>query len=282
MSGVAGGDRIQREDFDHVVQNYLEKVLRPYIPEIEWKISGSYHNPNKMDFGDIDLIVTIPSADKKQTKVELQKYLESLSDKLIVPFKSEKYKGRRSYNSGEIVTVLFPQSNGKTVQIDNIVSLSSQETNFKVNFLDLPAEKQGLILGLVKVSCMQEDPNLIFQRLDIPFLPCCKNQEYEFNLSAQNLTLRLNTYEDGTFKEIERQEIWKSNNWNDVVKLLNNFDLSKSFEQLLDTLIMDSRSRNRIFGIFKSMITVKSGEVGTPKGLAKENALHLIKNKLNL
>ena len=283
MSGVAGGDRIHREDFDCVVHNYLEKVLKPYIPDVEWKISGSYHNPNKVDFGDIDLIVTIPSTDKKQTKVELQKYLESLSDSLIVPFKSEKYKGKRSYNSGEIVTVLFPQQNGKTVQIDNIISLSSQETDFKVNFLDLPAEKQGLILGLVKVSCIQEDPKLIFQRLDIPLLPYGKNQEYEFNLSAQNLTLRLNTYEEGTFKEIERQEIWKSNNWNDVVKLLNNFDLNKSFEDLLDDLVsMDSRSRNRIFGIFKSMITVKSGEVGTPKGLAKENALHLIKNKLNL
>lgn len=287
MSGVAGGDRIQREDFDRVVNDYIQKVLEPYLPNIKWKISGSYHNPAKKDFGDIDLIITLPGEDKKQVKLELQKYLESLPKDVILPFTSEKYRGKRSYNSGEIVSILYPQGNGKTAQIDNMVSLSSQETDFKGSFLDLPAEKQGLVLGLVKVACIEENPQQIFRRLNIKGVPdkIEDNQEFEFNLSGQNLTLRLNTYEPGTFKEIDRQELWKSNKWSDVENLLNKYDFSSSFDELLQSLnrnLKNPRSKNRVLGVFKSMISVKSGEVGTPKGAAKEKALQDLQNTLNL
>ena len=288
MSGVAGGDRIQRADFDKVVNDYIKKVLEPYHPGIKWKISGSYHNPAKMDFGDIDLIITLPGTDKKQVKLDLQKYLESLPDSVVLPFKSEKYRGKRSYNSGEIVSILYPQGNGKTAQIDNMVSLSAQETDFKGNFLDLPAEKQGLVLGLVKVACIEEDPRQIFKRLKIKNVPdqIPDNQEFEFNLSGQNLTLRLLTYEEaGSFKEIDRQDLWKSNNWQDVVSLLNQYDFSMSFEDLLKTVnqkLKNPRSKNRVLGVFKSMISVKSGEVGTAKGAAKEKALQDLQNTLNL
>ena len=113
MSGVAGGNRIPREDFDKLVHEYVKKVLEPYAPGIKWKISGSYHNPAKQDFGDVDLIITLPGTDKKQVKLELQKYLESLPADVILPFRSEKYKGKRSYNSGEIVSILYPFGGGR-------------------------------------------------------------------------------------------------------------------------------------------------------------------------
>jgi hypothetical protein len=51
------------------------------------------------------------------------------------------------------------------------------------------------------------------------------------------------------------------------------------FQDLLQAVkktIRNPRSKNRIQGIFSSMITVKSGEVGTPKGTGKEQALDAI------
>jgi hypothetical protein len=287
MSGVAGADRIQRKDFERVMQDYFNRVIRPQYPKATLKPSGSYvSNLSKQDFGDMDLILTLPGDDKKQVKLELQKYLESLPSDLIIPFRNPKYKGKRSYNAGELVSIMYPQGDGKTVQIDNMVALSEEEASFKSSFLDLPAEKQGLILGLVKVACIENDPSEIFARLGLSFSTNIEeNQEYEFNLSGQNLTLRLITYEPGTFKEIDRQELWKSNQWSDVEKLLQEYDLSMPFEPLLKYIagsLKNPRSKNRIYGVFKSMITVKSGEVGTPKGEAKEKALQDIKTTLNL
>ena len=197
-----------------------------------------------------------------------------------------KYKGKRSYNAGELVSIMYPQGDGKTVQIDNMVALSEEEASFKSSFLDLPAEKQGLVLGLIKIACIEKDPSDIFPKLGLSFpVDIEENQEYEFNLSGQSLTLRFITYEPGTFKEIERQELWKSNQWSDVEKLLDQYDLSMPFEPLLKYIagsLKNPRSKNRIYGVFKSMITVKSGEVGTPKGEAKEKALQDIKSTLNL
>ena len=287
MSGVAGADRIQRKDFERVMQDYFNRVIRPQYPKATLKPSGSYVSDlSKQDFGDMDLILTLPGDDKKQVKLELQKYLESLPSDLIIPFRNPKYKGKRSYNAGELVSIMYPQGDGKTVQIDNMVALSEEEASFKSSFLDLPAEKQGLILGLVKVACIENDPSEIFARLGLSFSTNIEeNQEYEFNLSGQNLTLRLITYEPGTFKEIDRQELWKSNQWSDVEKLLQEYDLSMPFEPLLKYIagsLKNPRSKNRIYGVFKSMITVKSGEVGTPKGEAKEKALQDIKTTLNL
>jgi len=69
---------------------------------------------------------------------------------------------------------------------------------------------------------------------------------------------------------------WTSQDWNDVKKILWQYDLDQSFDQLLlsarDTIV-NPRSAKRIMGLFKSMVTVKSGEVGTPKGVNKEKAL---------
>lgn len=288
MSGVAGADRIERKNFERVMQDYFNKVIRPQYPKATIKPSGSYvSNLSKMDFGDMDLILTLPGDDKKQVKLELQKYLESLPSDVIMPFRNPKYKGKRSYNAGELVSIMFPQGDGKTVQIDNMVALSEEEASFKSSFLDLPAEKQGLVLGLIKVACIENKPEEIFARLGLSFpIDIEANQEYEFNLSGQSLTLRLITYEQaGSFKEINREEIWKSNQWSDVKKLLADYDLSMPFENLLKYIagsLKNPRSKNRIYGVFKSMITVKSGEVGTPKGEAKEKALQDIKTTLNL
>ena len=155
MSGVAGGDRISNDHVDSTAKSYIDTVLSRFPGFVSADISGGVA-AGKKDHGDIDLIVHIEGNDKRAIKKELQNYLENQSVNKILPFRSEKYKGRRSYNAGELVSVLYPQTDaGKTAQIDNIVAITKDESVFKKSFLDWPAEKQGLVLGLVKVAIQE-------------------------------------------------------------------------------------------------------------------------------
>jgi predicted nucleotidyltransferase len=285
MSGSAGGNRVTRQAVEKTVNTYIEKVLKKFKAFKDAKISGSYNTGTKEDFGDIDLIVTFEGDDKKALKKELVDFFNTIPDNMIVPFKSEKYKGKKSLSTGEIVTVLYPieGTEDQFVQIDNMVSLSDEESTFKKSFLDYPAEIQGLLLGLVKVVLIEEDPTEIFNRLDIKNISKLEdNQEFEFNLSSAGLTLRKVTLTP-EYKETAREDIWKSSNWEDVRKLLKNYKIDEDFETLLNSLtnnLKNERSKNRIKGIFKSMISVKSGEVGTPKGDKKTQSIQKVQDLL--
>jgi hypothetical protein len=278
MSGSAGGQRITRSAVEATVKDYIDRVLSKFKGFKSAKVSGSYNYSDKQDFGDLDLIVFIEGEDKKQVKDALADYLQSLPDDIIVPFKSEKYKGKKLLKPGELVTILYPITGvpGEFVQIDNIVAISQQEEQFKQTFLDVPAATQGLILGLVKAATVEEDPQRIFKRLGIQNIPTPQeNQEYDFNLSGDKLSLRLVTLGDG-YKELGREVVWTSQNWSDVEKLLSNYNLNVPFEDLLQQVksnLKSERGKNRVKGIFRSMVSVKSGEVGTPKGDDKEKAL---------
>jgi predicted nucleotidyltransferase len=280
MSGSAGGNRIPRSAVEKTVQEYIDKVLSKVPSFKSAKVSGSYNTSAKEDFGDIDLITSFEGEDKKEFKKQLAKYLESLPDDIIVPFKSEKYKGKKTMNTGEIVTILYPIVGmpGEFVQVDNIIALSEEEGDFKKTFLDYPAEIQGLILGLVKVVTLEEDPNKVIAKMGIKNIPTLEpNQEYEFNLSSAGLTLRIVTL-DQDYKQLDRTEVWKSSNWADVKKLLSDYNIDQSFKDLVSDLkkLKNPRSKNRIKGIFKSMVSIKSGEVNTPKGDNKQMALDTV------
>jgi predicted nucleotidyltransferase len=280
MSGSAGGNRIPRSAVEKTVQEYIDKVLSKVPGFKSAKVSGSYNTSAKEDFGDIDLITSFEGEDKKEFKKQLAKYLESLPDDIIVPFKSEKYKGKKTMNTGEIVTILYPIVGmpGEFVQVDNIIALSEEEGDFKKTFLDYPAEIQGLILGLVKVVTLEEDPNKVIAKMGIKNIPTLEpNQEYEFNLSSAGLTLRIVTL-DQDYKQLDRTEVWKSSNWADVKKLLSDYNIDQSFKDLVSDLkkLKNPRSKNRIKGIFKSMVSIKSGEVNTPKGDNKQMALDTV------
>jgi hypothetical protein len=280
MSGSAGGNRIPRSAVEKTVQEYIDKVLSKVPGFKSAKVSGSYNTSAKQDFGDIDLITTFEGEDKKEFKKQLAKYLESLPDDVIVPFKSDKYKGKKTMNTGEIVTVLYPIAGmpGEFVQVDNIIALTEEEGDFKKTFLDYPAEIQGLILGLVKVVTLEEDPNKVIAKMGIKNIPTLEpNQEYEFNLSSAGLTLRIVTL-DEDYKQLDRTEVWKSSNWSDVKKLLSNYNIDQPFNNLVSDLkkLKNVRSKNRIKGIFKSMVSIKSGEVNTPKGDNKQMALDTV------
>jgi hypothetical protein len=284
MSGVAGADRIKsRNDFSQFLTSYKE-LISQFPGFVSLKPSGSYNsNPDKKDFGDIDLIVHIKSTkDKATVKKELQAFFHAQPETRIVPFSSEKHAGKRSYNAGELVSVRYHDDQlGYSAQIDNIVALDQVEMSFKQHFLDMPAEKQGLILGLVKIATIETEPARLFKHLGISVtIENIPDQEYEFNLSSVKLELRKVTYEPGTFKQIDREILWSSQNWEDLQKLLYQYDLDQSFDELLSSsksLIKNPRSNQRMQGVFASMITVKSGEVGTAKGAGKEAALEKIR-----
>jgi len=285
MSGVAGADRVRsRQDFDHFIQDY-KRLISLFPGFVSMTPSGSYNsNPDKQDFGDIDLIVHISSnLSKADVKKQLQAFFMKEPETKIVPFSSEKHAGKRTYNAGELVSVRYhDDALGYSAQIDNIIALDHNEAGFKQQFLDWPAEKQGLILGLVKVATIETDPSKIFRSLGIQVNTNIEaNQEYEFNLSSVRIELRLSTYDpellkQKTYKTIKSEVVWQSQNFDDLKKILWQYDLDDDFAGLVaqtKKIIKNDRSPQRIKGVFASMITVKSGEVGTAKGAGKEAAL---------
>jgi len=283
MSGVAGSHRIDREYVKPTVERYVNDVLKGFAPFRGAKISGSFNASGKHDFGDIDLIVQVDADNKKDIKKDLQRYLEARPNTEILPFTSDKYTGRRSYNSGEIVTVSYPQvGQNKTVQIDNIIALTPEESSFKENFLNMSAEKQGLILGLVKVAIQEAQfvrklPDLLARvGLQVPNT----DKKLEFNLSGVNLSLRAyNADEQGREVKGTREILWQSNKWADTVNLLSHYNLRQSFEDLLNDVKMSLKhpaSKERIKGLFNSMVSIKSGEVGTAKGERKQETIDMV------
>jgi len=286
MSGSIGADRIPRSAVQDTVDSYIKKVLNGFEGFRSAKITGSYNTGQKKDYGDVDLAVHIEAGDRdiKQVKKDLMQYLES-SD-FTVPFKSGRNKGKKAQMYGTVVTCQVPISGfeGLLVQVDNMVVLSEKDQEYQKNFLDADAAKQGLEMGLVRVILQEENPEQVFKRMGIKKLPeLDKNQEFEFVLSSSGLSLRKVTLED--FKETAREEIWRSNDWQDVVKLLKNFDLSQDFDHLLGQVrekVQSPRSRRRIVGIMKSMINVGVGEKGTPKGDAKERAIQAASSGLGV
>jgi hypothetical protein len=284
MSGSTGADRIKsREHFKQFLLSY-EKIMKKYPGFVSIKPSGSYNSDmTKESFGDIDLITHIKSdKDKATVKKELADWLAKLPDSTIVPFRSERYKGKKFLNTGEIVTIRYHDPIlDYSVQIDNIIALDHTEAQFKGDFLDMPAEQQGLVLGLVKVASIETEPSVLFKKMGIRApaeLP--KDTEYEFNLSSVELQLRKVTYEPGTYKQKSREIIWKSRNFKDLEKLLYQYNLSLPFDKLLaqaKSKLKSNRSGQRISGVFRSMVSVKSGEVGTDKAKGKETAIRKIK-----
>jgi hypothetical protein len=284
MSGVAGGNRIERGDVHNTFNKYVEEVLSKIPGFKKASLSGSVKAGSKADFGDLDIIVWFEGDDKREVKQRLIDAALALPQDVIVPFKSEKYTGRRYYNSGELISVLYPivGKENEFIQVDNIISLTEEEHAFKGSFLDLPAEKQGLLIGLAKVILLEENPEEVFRRRGISNIPKLeKGEEYEFNLSSVKLSLRKVKLEG--FREIAREEVWSTTSWGTIKILFKNFSIDGSFEDLLDDIarrLTNARSKNRIAGIFKSMVTVKSGEVGTAKGKGKEDALEKVAQTL--
>ena len=284
-SGVTGNEKIQsRENFKEVL-SFAEKIISKFPGFVSVEPTGSYNSDlSKTTFGDQDLITHIDGAvydnDKKLVKKALVKYFSALPNDIVVPFISPKHSGKRFYNSGEIVTISLnhPNENIEPCQVDYMIAMDESETKFKKNFLDMPAPKQGLVLGLVKTILIEEDPASVFKRLNIRANAnnIKENQEWEFNLSSKEIQLRLVTYAPDSYKQIARKIVWTSQDWDILRVMLNTFNLDDSFDGLIKqakSKLKNPRSSNRMAGVFKSMISVKSGELGKEKGINKQNAI---------
>ena len=281
MSGAAGGTRIPRAAVEQTVKDFVTKVLSKIPGFKSAKISGSYNQPVKQDFGDIDLVVSIEGdKPKKEVKKMIVDYFEGLSDKELPYLNTEKHRGKKAINHGEIITNLYPISGmpGEFVQIDNIIAVSESEGDFKKVVLDYPAEIQGLILGLVKTPLLEEDPEQVFKRMGIKDVPSLgPNQEYEFHLDTSGLSLKIVTL-DENYRQLDSNIVWESSDWNDVKRLLKDFNLDGTFDQFIEKIkkFKNPRSKNRVKGFFKTSIKVGPAEQGTPKGDGKQNALDTV------
>ena len=281
MSGAAGGTRIPRSAVEQTVKDYTEKILSKIEGFKDAKLSGSFNRPDKDDFGDIDIVVTIETGDdKKATKKKIMDLFTTLPDDELPPLRNPKYKGKKAINHGEMVSNLYPISGmpGEFVQVDNIIALSSEEGSFKKTVLDYPAELQGIILGLVKTPLLEEKPEVVFARMGIKDIPePGPTQEYEFHIDTAGLTLRLVTYGDN-YKILDSNTVWQSRDFADVEKLLKDFNLDGSFRELIEQVknLKNPRSKNRVKGFFKRSIKVGAAERGTPKGDVKQQALDTV------
>jgi len=259
MSGVIGyKNRIKREEVNKILDNYskiLYKFGKKYYKD-NYKgfiITGSYNNPLKNDFGDIDLILIFEGLEnskaiRKEIKDKLSKFLEKRKE--FIKFIG-KYSGKKSHKAGELVSVAYNYNN-KPIQIDNIISLSLEESNFKNKFLSLGAIKQGLLLGLVKIyydNLMNED----------------------VSLSSRGLKIKSNygnIFYNPNWEKVENIIKYYENNYNII---LNDLDTYKNIEKLSE------RDIRRISGMFLKMVTVKTGELNTEKGIEKQKWINFFK-----
>jgi hypothetical protein len=281
MSGSTGAHRIKKADVQPTVDHYIKNILSKWPGwGGKYAYTGSYVVGKKSDYGDVDIVILANGSDKKAAKKEFQKWLDdNFSDRpdLLMPFVSQKYGGILHKNMGELVTIHYPQK-GKDygAQIDNMFAMTEDEFAFKQEFLNLPAETQGLILGLVKIATIENKPEDLFKKLGIsvdPELP--EGYEWEFNLSGKELQLR-KVHLDKNYKQLGRTIEWKSDTWQDVKTLISPYPINAGFKTLLNMAsknLKNQRSGKRMVGIFKSMISVKSGEVGTEKGMNKLRAI---------
>lgn len=295
MSGSIGGSRIPTKSVKPTVDNYIKRVLKGFPGYKDCDTTGSYNvimklgQEKKEGHGDIDLAVYIEADDLKKMKKDFKAYCEKLPDDVTVPFADGKRKGSKAQLFGAIVTVGFPidGQEDKYVQIDNILVTSAKDMRFQKSFLDMNAQKQALFQGLVRVLLQHENKNTIWKHFGFEGFPePAKDQEYEFCLSTAGLSLRLITLtEDRKEDTKKRVELWRSTDWDDVEWLMRDYDFNGEYEDELDIVakrITDERSRSRIVGIIKSMIHVGPGEVGTPKGEAKEAGIRLASEKLGI
>lgn len=279
MSGSIGGNRIKREQVKPTVDKYIKDVLNGFSGYKEAEISGSYNAGTRADHGDIDLVVWIDGSDIKQTKKDFKSYIEKLPDDICPPFRKGKNEGKKVQMYGAIVTCQVPiVGNEKDfVQVDNIIVLTKDEAVFQKSFLDLNAQVQTLFTALVRVldNKKKEEAFKHFGIEELPILKDDGSEEFEFVLSTAGLSLRKITL-NSERKQIGKLEIWRSCKWDDVKWLLSGWDFNKSYDELLQITadkIKDERSRKRICGVMKSMINIGPGEVGTPKGDAKEKSI---------
>jgi len=278
MSGAAGGSRIKKEDLKATIRDYRDNVLKPLGLDKSYTITGVRSRPEKDIFGDIDVVVSFPEGDKKELKQTLAKFIEQVNKVPEIPQK----KNKKYFIHGSIVSILYPiyGKENEYVQIDNIVTASEEEGKFTYKMLDLPAQEQGLALGLVKAVFTELDQNQIdklFKDLGLSDIEKPgEGEEYDFNLNPSELSLKI--VKQGTS---EGKTIWTSNKFSDIKTVLSSLgiDIEKDkFDTIVDKIkkFKNRRSIDRLKGMYTRNIRVGDAEVGLDKGIKKQQSIDTV------
>jgi len=278
MSGAAGGSRIKKEDLKATIRDYRDNVLKPLGLDKSYNITGVRSRPEKDIFGDIDVVVSFPGGDKKELKQTLAKFIEQVNKVPGIPQK----KNKKYFIHGSIVSILYPISGKENeyVQIDNIVTASKDEGKFTYKMLDLPAQEQGLALGLVKAVFTELDKNQVdklFKDLKITNIEKPgEGEEYDFSLNPSELTLKI--VKTGTN---DGKTIWTSNKFSDIKIVLSalGIDIEKDkFDTIISKIkkFKNRRSIDRLKGMYTRNIRVGDAEVGLDKGIKKQQSLDTV------
>jgi hypothetical protein len=277
MSGAAGGSRINKEDLKTTIRDYRDNILKPLGLDKSYNITGVRSRPEKDIFGDIDIVVSFPEGDKKELKQQFASFLTQNDKVPVIPSKNKKY-----FIHGNIVSTLYPIANkeGEYVQIDNIVTVTKEEGKFAFQMLDLPAQEQTLAIGLVKTIFTELDEKQVenlFNDLGIASSEKPgEGEEYDFNLNPAELTLRI-----VPVGKNEGKQIWKSNSFEDVKKILLSLGINiekDKFEDIVSKIkkFKNRRSIDRLKGMFAKNIRVGDAEKEIEKGIKKQQALDTV------
>ena len=278
MSGAAGGSRIKKEDLKATIRDYRDNVLKPLGLDKSYTITGVRSRPEKEIFGDIDVVVSFPEGDKKELKQTLASFVEQVNKIPEIPQK----KNKKYFIHGSIVSILYPiyGKENEYVQIDNIVTASEEEGKFTYKMLDLPAQEQGLALGLVKAVFSELDQNQIdelFKDLGLSNVEKPgEDEEYDFNLNPSELSLKI--VKKGTSNG---KTIWTSNKFSDIKTVLSalGIDIEKDkFDTIVSKIkkFKNRRSIDRLKGMYARNIRVGDAEVGLEKGIKKQQSLDTV------
>ena len=278
MSGAAGGSRIKKEDLKATIRDYRDNVLKPLGLDKSYTITGVRSRPEKEIFGDIDVVVSFPEGDKKELKQTLAGFIEQVNKIPEIPQK----KNKKYFIHGSIVSILYPiyGKENEYVQIDNIVTASKEEGKFTYKMLDLPAQEQGLALGLVKAVFSELDQNQIdelFKDLGLSNVEKPgEDEEYDFNLNPSELSLKI--VKKGTSNG---KTIWTSNKFSDIKTVLSTLgiDIEKDkFDTIVSKIkkFKNRRSIDRLKGMYARNIRVGDAEVGLEKGIKKQQSLDTV------
>jgi hypothetical protein len=146
--------------------------------------------------------------------------------------------------------------------------------------LDLPAQEQTLAIGLVKTIFTELDEKQVenlFNDLGITNSEKPnEGEEYDFNLNPAELTLRI-----VPVGKNEGKQIWKSNSFEDVKKILLALDINiekDKFEDIVSKIkkFKNRRSIDRLKGMFAKNIRVGDAEKAIEKGIKKQQALDIV------
>jgi hypothetical protein len=277
MSGAAGGSRINKEDLKTTIRDYRDNILKPLGLDKSYNITGVRSRPEKDIFGDIDIVVSFPEGDKKELKQQFASFLTQNDKVPVIPSKNKKY-----FIHGNIVSTLYPIANkeGEYVQIDNIVTVTKEEGKFAFQMLDLPAQEQTLAIGLVKTIFTELDEKQVenlFNDLGITNSEKPgEGEEYDFNLNPAELTLKI-----VPVGKNEGKQIWKSNSFEDVKKILLALGINiekDKFEDIVSKIkkFKNRRSIDRLKGMFAKNIRVGDAEKEIEKGIKKQQALDTV------